>query len=87
MKNKELKNKVIIYPIWISVSEAARLGGVGDKTVRRAIKLDPDLKYKIAKNRYQIELGSLFRFLNKNTKLKNKLRGFGLGQYVSEWKA
>ncbi len=74
------------YPIWVSVSEAADLGGVQGKTIRRAIKSDPNLKYKIVKNRYQIELGSLLIFLNKNTKLKNKFSEFGLGQYVSEWK-
>lgn len=74
------------YPIWVSVSEAADLGGVQGKTIRRAIKSDPNLKYKIVKNRYQIELGSLLVFLNKNTKLKNKFSEFGLGQYVSEWK-
>jgi hypothetical protein len=74
------------YPIWVSVSEAADLGGVQGKTIRRAIKSDTNLKYKIVKNRYQIELGSLIVFLNKNTKLKNKFMEFGLGQYVSEWK-
>ena len=74
------------YPIWVSVSEAADLGGVQGKTIRRAIKSDTNLKYKIVKNRYQIELSSLLIFLNKNTKLKNKFKEFGLGQYVSEWK-
>jgi len=73
-------------PIWLSVSEAASLGGVQGKTIRRAIKSDTNLKYKIVKNRYQIDLGSLLIFLNKNTKLKNKLRDSGLGQYVGEWK-
>ncbi|MFA5024597.1 MAG: hypothetical protein WC523_06630 [Patescibacteria group bacterium] len=76
----EVKN-----PVWLSVSEAADLGGVQDKTIRRAIKSDQNLKYKIIKNRYQIELGSLLQFLHKNTKLKNKLLEFGLGQYVKEW--
>jgi len=76
---KEIKN-----PIWLSVSEAAGLGGVGDKTIRRAIKTDSNLRYKIVKDRYQIEFGSLINFLNKNTKLKNKLKDFGLGQYISD---
>ena len=78
--------KEIAYPIWVSVSEAAALGGVQGKTIRRAIKSDHNLKYKIVKNRYQIDLGSLLAFLNKNTKLKNKLKESGLGQYVGEWK-
>jgi hypothetical protein len=76
----------ISCPIWVSVSEAAALGGVQSKTIRRAIKSDTNLKYKIVKNRYQIDLGSLLAFLHKNTKLKNKLKESGLGQYVSEWK-
>lgn len=79
--------KEVRYPIWVSVSEAADLGGVQSKTIRRAIKSDANLKYRIVKNRYHIELGSLLIFLNKNTKLKNKFKEFGLGQYVSEWQA
>lgn len=87
MANKiNFPTKEVSYPIWISVSEAAGLGGVGDKTIRRAIKTDSNLRYKIVKNRYQIEFGSLLAFLYKNTKLKNKLKDFGLGQYVNEWK-
>jgi len=74
------------YPVWVSVSEASQLGGVRDKTIRRAIKSEGELRYKIVKNRYQIELGSLLVFLHKTTKLKNKLRDFGLGQYINEWK-
>ena len=75
-------------PIWVSVSEAAALGGVQSKTIRRALKEeDSGLVFKIVKNRYQIEFGSLIIFLHRNTKLLNKLRLYGLGQYVSEWKA
>jgi len=78
--------KQVNSPIWVSVSEAAALGGVGGKTIRRAIKTDPNLLFRIVKNRYQIEFGSLLTFLHKNTKLKNKLSDFGLGQYVGDWK-
>jgi hypothetical protein len=85
--NNNFPTKEVKYPIWVSVSEAADLGGVQGKTIRRAIKSDPNLRYKIVKNRYHIELGSLLIFLHKNTKLKNKLKEFGLGQYVSEWQA
>ena len=85
--NANFPTKEVKYPIWVSVSEAATLGGVQGKTIRRAIKSDPNLRYKIVKNRYHIELGSLLIFLHKNTKLKNKLTEFGLGQYVSQWEA
>lgn len=85
-KQIEFSTKEVKNPIWLSVSEAADLGGVQSKTIRRAIKSDPKLLYKIVKNRYHIELGSLLFFLHKNTKLKNKLSEFGLGQYVDSWK-
>lgn len=78
--------KEVNFPIWVSVSEAASLGGVQGKTIRRALKTDRNLRFRIIKNRYQIEFGSLLYFLHKNTKLKNKLKDFGLGQYVEEWK-
>jgi len=75
-------DREIISPLWFSVSSSAKIGGVDPKTIRRAIKNNPDLKYKIVKDRYKIELGSLLSFLNKNTKLKNKLNKNGLGQYL-----
>ncbi|HEX7542896.1 MAG TPA: hypothetical protein VF385_02365 [Patescibacteria group bacterium] len=78
--------KEALSPIWVSVSEAANLGGVQNKTIRRALKTSTELKFKIVKNRYQIEFGSLILFLHRNTKLKNKLKEYGLGQYINEWK-
>ena len=74
--------KEIISPLWFSVSASAKIGGVDPKTIRRAIKGNSDLKYTIVKDRYKIELGSLLAFLNKNTKLRNKLNKNGLGQYL-----
>jgi len=76
-----LKQTNIKNHLWFSVSEAAKLGGVTDKTIRRALKSDHGLKFKVIRNRYQIELSSLLIYLHKNTKLKNKLMDFGLGQY------
>jgi len=78
--NSEIKN-----PIWLSVSEAAKIGGVQTKTIRRAIQYN-NVKYKIIGNRYLIDLSSLITFLNTKTKLKNKLNQSGLGQYVDKWK-
>jgi len=85
-KNSNFSLPEVSNPIWVSVSEASELGGVQNKTIRRAIKAEGELRYKIVKNRYQIELGSLLIFLHKSTKLKNKLKDFGLGQYINEWK-
>jgi hypothetical protein len=88
MENKiDFLIKEAAFPIWVSVSEAASLGGVQNKTIRRALKTSSELKFKIIKNRYHIELGSLIIFLHRNTKLKNKLKEYGLGQYINEWKA
>ncbi|MDI3496598.1 MAG: hypothetical protein PWQ35_619 [Patescibacteria group bacterium] len=86
-KTTNNKLKVNKRLIWLSVSEAASLGGVNDKTIRRALKdLDTGPVFKIVKNRYQIELLSLIKYLHTNTKLKNKFNQFGLGQYIKEWK-
>jgi len=79
-----LDNK-IIKPIWLSVSEAAKIGGVQDKTIRRAIQYNY-VKYKIVSNRYLIDFPTLLSYLHTKTKLKNKLNQFGLGQYVDKWK-
>lgn len=70
--------------IWLSVSEAAKVGGVQSKTIRRAIK--NDLKFKVKGNRYFINLNSLIIYLHRNTKLQNKLNEHGIGQYIKEWK-
>ena len=72
--------------LWLSVSEAAKLGGVQAKTIRRALKDTGLLKFRVVKERYQIELGSLIIYLHRNTKLRNKLSFYGLGQYVRDWR-
>lgn len=72
-------------PIWLSVSEAAKLGGVQTKTIRRAIQANL-LKYKIVKNRYLIEFSSVLKYLHIKTKLKNKFNSSGIGQYVDKWR-
>ncbi len=79
-----LLNKPIINPIWLSVSEAAKLGGVQTKTVRRAIQ-SKVIKYKIVRNRYLIDFKSLIVYLHTKTKIKNKLNQFGVGQYIDKW--
>lgn len=78
-------NDEVIKPIWVSVSEAAKLGGVQTKTIRRAIQFNY-VKYKIIGNRYLIDFPTLITYLHTKTKLKNKLKQFGLGQYVDKWK-
>lgn len=73
-------------PIWMSVSESAKIAGIGAKTIRRAIKKAGLLRYKIVKNRYQIELGSLLKFVMSKVKLRNKFEQSGIGQYFQSQK-
>ena len=72
-------------PIWLSVSEAAKIGGVTNKTIRRAIAAQ-NIKYKVARNRYSLDFASVIKFLHSKTKLKNKLNQKGIGQYIIKWR-
>jgi len=72
-------------PLWLSVSEAAKIGGVTTKTIRRALS-SQDIKYKVVNNRYALDLASVIKFLYTKTKLKNKLNQKGIGQYIVKWR-
>jgi hypothetical protein len=86
-EKKDILDKGVQNPIWLNIGEAAKIGGIQTKTIRRAIKAQKDLiKYKIRLNRYLIDLRSLILYLHSNRKLKNKLNENGIGQYISEWK-
>ena len=73
------------HPVWLSVSETAKIGGVQSKTIRRAIQ-DNRIKYKIVKNRYFVDFASAVNFFHTNTKLRNKLNIYGVGQYIKSWR-
>ena len=74
-----------IEPIWVSVSEAAKFGGIQGKTIRRAIQANL-INYKVINDRYQIDFGSVIKYLYTSTKLKNKLLNEGVGKYIDKWK-
>ncbi|MBU0636978.1 hypothetical protein KKH16_02090 [Patescibacteria group bacterium] len=78
-------NENLNNALWLSISEAAKFGGVQNKTIRRAILLNT-IKYKIIANRYFVDFISLLVYLHSKTKLKNKLDEFGFGQYVDKWR-
>ncbi len=78
-------NKKIVNPIWLSVSEAAKLGGVQTKTIRRAIQAKI-IQYKVINNRYIVNFASVIIYLHSKNKLKNKLNQFGIGQYIDKWR-
>ena len=84
-KEKNINNDDIINTIWLSVREAAKMGGVNNKTIRRSISAKT-IKYKVVNNRYFIDFLTVIKLLQANTKLNNKLNQFGIGQYVDKWK-
>jgi Fic family protein len=84
-KNDSILSKEVANPIWLTMSEAANLGGIQKKTIKRAI-LSNLLKYRIVDNRYQVELRSVILYFLSKKKLCNKLKEHGLGQYVEKWR-
>jgi len=69
----------------VSVSEAARLFGIDQKTIRRALK-NQEIRYITVRDRYKINFQSLLEWSQKRTTTKNKLSQKGIGQYVDKWK-
>ena len=74
-----------VNPLWLSISEAAKIGGVQSRTIRRAIQ-KKIINYKIIKNRYLVNCASVIKYLHSKNKLKNKLDQFGIGQYIDKWR-
>jgi len=72
------------FPIRVSVSEAARLFGVNQNTIRRAIKAQ-EIRYIVVQGRYKINFESLVKWSQNKTTVKNKMNKKGLGQYVDKW--
>jgi AraC-like DNA-binding protein len=85
MVRRKIQEKLIRHPLWLLISEAAKLAGVSAKTIRRAVKETEGLSFRIINGRYYVELLSVVEFLEKSTKLSNRLNTFGLGQYVKEY--
>lgn len=71
--------------IRVSISEAAKLFGVDQKTIRRAIKNNA-LRYVVVQGRYKIQFESLLKWSQQKTTVKNKLEKKGIGQFVGHWK-
>ena len=71
--------------IRLSVSEAARLFGVSQRTIRRALKTG-DITYVVVQGRYKINFESLLRWSQNTTTVRNKRDDNGIGQYVGQWK-
>ena len=71
--------------IRLSVSEAARLFGVSQRTIRRAIN-DQEVTYVVVQGRYKINFESLLKWSQRSTTSKNKRDKKGIGQFVAQWK-
>jgi excisionase family DNA binding protein len=72
-------------PIRLSVTEAAKLFGLEQKTIRRALKAQ-DLRYIVVRGRYKINFESIIKWSQRKTTIRNKTNTHGLGQYVEKWK-
>jgi excisionase family DNA binding protein len=71
--------------IRLSVSEAARIFGVSQRTIRRALK-DQEITYVVVQGRYKINFESLLRWSQRTTMARNKRDSKGIGQYVDRWR-
>lgn len=71
--------------IRLSVSEAARMFGVSQRTIRRAIT-NQEITYVVVQGRYKINFESILKWSQRTTTVRNKRDKKGLGQYVAQWK-
>jgi excisionase family DNA binding protein len=69
----------------VSLSEAAKLFGIHEKTVRRAIKRG-EIRYVVVRGRYKLHFDSLMIWSQKTTTVRNKRDADGIGQWVEQWK-
>ena len=69
----------------LSVGEAAKLFGIDQITVRRAIKAG-ELRYIVVRNRYRISFTGLLKWSQSRTSLQNKMETKGIGQFVDKWR-
>lgn len=72
-------------PIRVTISQAANLFGISQKTIRRAIK-NQGVLYIVVRGIYKINFESLLKWSQARTKTKNKFNRDGIGQYVDKWK-
>ena len=71
--------------IRLSVSEAARMFGVSQRTIRRAISRQ-EITYVVVQGRYKLNFESLLKWSQHTTTVRNKRDKNGIGQFVAQWK-
>lgn len=69
----------------VTISQAANLFGINEKTIRRAIQ-NEEVLYIVVRGVYKINFESLLKWSQSRTKIGNKLAKQGIGQYVDKWK-
>jgi len=72
-------------PLRVSVSQAASLFGVSERTIRAAIKKQ-QLQYVVVRNRYKINFNSLLEWSQKSTRRRNQRDANGVGKFVATWR-
>lgn len=72
-------------PLRVTISQAANLFGINEKTVRRAIA-NGEVLYIVVRGVYKINFESLLKWSQGRPKIQNKLHKEGIGQFVDNWK-
>jgi excisionase family DNA binding protein len=72
-------------PVRVSVSEAARLFGVNEKTIRRALARG-DIRYVVVHKRYKLLFESILLWSQRAAAVRTKRDRVGIGQWVEQWK-
>ena len=72
-------------PIRVTISQAANLFGISEKTIRRAIQ-NQEILYIVVRGVYKVNFESLLKWSQDRVKTRNKFNKFGIGQYVDKWK-
>ncbi|MFA6537253.1 MAG: excisionase family DNA-binding protein [Patescibacteria group bacterium] len=67
--------------IKLTISESAKLIGVDNLTIRRALKKN-EIRHIIVQGRYKIDLEDLFRWAQAKNSTRKKMNEFGIGQFV-----
>lgn len=83
--DKRTKPMPLASIIRLSVSEAARMFGVSQRTIRRAVT-DGQITYVVVQGRYKLNFESLLKWSQDTTTVRNKRDKAGIGQYVNQWR-
>ena len=69
----------------VGISQAAKLFGVSDRTIRRAVAKG-QIRYVVALNRYHLNFESLLAWSQQQPHIAGKRDKLGIGQWVDQWK-